>query len=104
MKITVSKELIGNPSAVIVPIFKDDKLDSNLKSVARKYSINFDLISEDFKASEKEIISTYSKKTPNIKVLDSDRRHLAIKWAWESEKFIYNPEFQHLMDSILYNE
>ena len=49
-------------------------------------------------------ISTYSKKTPNTKVLDSDRRHLAIKWAWESEKFIYNPEFQHLMDSILYDE
>ncbi|PCI63385.1 MAG: hypothetical protein COB38_13485 [Gammaproteobacteria bacterium] len=49
-------------------------------------------------------ISTYAKKTPGTEVLDANRRHLAIKWAWESEKFIYNPEFQQLMDSILSNE
>lgn len=55
-------------------------------------------------ASVIQEISTYAKKTPNTKVLDGDRRHVAIKWAWESEKFIYNPEFQQLMDSILNDE
>jgi len=46
-------------------------------------------------------ISTYARKTSSATVIDSDRRRVAMKWAWESEKFIYNPEFQQLMDSIL---
>ena len=46
-------------------------------------------------------ISTYARKTSSAKVIDSDRRRTTMKWAWESEKFIYNPEFQQLVDSIL---
>jgi hypothetical protein len=39
-------------------------------------------------------ISTYAGKTSITKVIDDDRRHAAMKWAWESERFIYNSEFQ----------
>ena len=49
-------------------------------------------------------ISTYAGKKSNSKVIDGDRRRAAMKWAWESERFIYNPEFQQLMDSILNDE
>jgi hypothetical protein len=46
-------------------------------------------------------ISTYAKKTSSYKVVDGDRRRATMKWAWESEKFIYNPEFQQLVDDII---
>ncbi len=56
-------------------------------------------------------ISFFARKTPDAKTLDaktlgantvdSDRRRAIMKWAWESEKFIYNPEFQQLVDGIL---
>ncbi|WP_157828230.1 hypothetical protein [Paraglaciecola sp. MB-3u-78] len=46
-------------------------------------------------------MSTYTKKTSSSKVVDGDRRRATMKWAWESEKFIYNPEFQQFVDGIL---
>ncbi|MFT4938453.1 MAG: hypothetical protein ACI88A_001480 [Paraglaciecola sp.] len=49
-------------------------------------------------------ISTYAGKTSSTKVIDGDRRRAAMKWAWESERFIYNPEFQQLIDRILGDE
>ena len=49
-------------------------------------------------------ISFFARKTSNAKTVDSDRRRAVMKWAWESEKFIYNPEFQKLVDDILGNE
>jgi hypothetical protein len=49
-------------------------------------------------------ISTYARKASSDTLIDSDRRRIAMKWAWKSEKFIYNPEFQQLMDSILGDE
>ena len=46
-------------------------------------------------------ISMYARKTPSAKIKDSHRRSKAMKWAWESEKFIYNTKFQKFMDNIL---
>ena len=49
-------------------------------------------------------ISFYANKTPSAEVIDNERRRVVMRWAWESEKFIYNPEFQQLVDSILGDE
>ncbi len=49
-------------------------------------------------------IATYAGKKSNLKFIDGDRRRAAMKWAWESERFIYNPEFQQLMHSMLDDE
>ena len=29
------------------------------------------------------------------------RRHQVMQWAWESERYIYNPDFQLFVDGIL---
>lgn len=62
MKVTVVNEHINTPTSIIFPIYQDDKLEVNLRSIARKYSIDFDLLSTDFKANENEVQATYSKK------------------------------------------
>ena len=49
-------------------------------------------------------ITTYAGKATSSNVIDGDRRRAAMRWAWESEKFIYNPEFQQFVESILNEE
>jgi hypothetical protein len=34
-------------------------------------------------------------------IYESVRRHAFMKWAWESERFIFNPDFQDFIDGIL---
>lgn len=46
-------------------------------------------------------ITTYAGKSSSSNVIEDARRRKAMKWAWESERFIYNPEFQQLIDNIL---
>ena len=62
MKITVVKELNESASALIIPIVADHKLEGNLKSIAKRYSIDYDLLTADFKASKKEVLTTYLKR------------------------------------------
>jgi hypothetical protein len=49
-------------------------------------------------------ISTYSGTTTGSNLVDSDCRSAAMKWAWESKEFIFNLEFQKLIDDILGNK
>lgn len=47
-------------------------------------------------------ISTYAGVTPdNNQNADIARRQVFVLWAWESERFIYNPDFQEFIDGIL---
>lgn len=47
-------------------------------------------------------ISTYAAiVADNNQNADIVRRHAFVLWAWESERFIYNPDFQEFIDGIL---
>jgi len=47
-------------------------------------------------------ISTYAGPlSSGVPINQADRRKLAMRWAWESERSIFNPEFQVFIDSIL---
>ena len=45
-------------------------------------------------------ISTYGLKN-NESVEDLDGRSRAMRWAWESERFIFNGEFQQFVDELI---
>ncbi len=54
-----------------------------------------------YRAAVQEI-STYAGELSSggpINQLDSRKRNM--RWAWESERFIFNPDFQVFVDSIL---
>lgn len=47
-------------------------------------------------------ISTYAGTTAgNQQNAEVVRRSAFMKWAWESERFVYNPDFQAFIDGIL---
>ena len=47
-------------------------------------------------------LSAYAGDLPaGANVEDIRRRQRLTKWAWESERFIYNPDFQRFVDSAL---
>ena len=47
-------------------------------------------------------ISTYAAATSNNNQnADVIRRQAFMRWAWESERFIFNPDFQVFVDGIL---
>lgn len=47
-------------------------------------------------------ISTYATiSADDNKNVDVARRQVFVLWAWESERFIYNPDFQEFIDGIL---
>ena len=47
-------------------------------------------------------ISTYAAPKGNSEQNpDLERRHRFMLWAWERERFIFNPEFQLLVDEVL---
>jgi hypothetical protein len=53
-----------------------------------------------FQAVTQEIVQYASPAdSDTVERLNISRRNLA--WAWESERFIYNPEFQEFVDSII---
>ena len=46
-------------------------------------------------------ISTYTSIAKGNQNADVVRRQAFMVWAWESERFIYNPDFQDFIDGIL---
>jgi hypothetical protein len=47
-------------------------------------------------------ISTYAGElSSGGSINQADRRKRFMRWAWESERFIFNPDFQVFVDSIL---
>ena len=47
-------------------------------------------------------ISTYAKPGADVNNLeDLSRRQRVMRWAWENERFIFNPDFQVFVDDIL---
>ncbi|MEL7185870.1 MAG: hypothetical protein AAFN50_05470 [Pseudomonadota bacterium] len=47
-------------------------------------------------------VSTYAAATANNNQnVDVVRRQAFMRWAWESERFIFNPDFQVFVDGIL---
>ncbi len=70
MKITTVVEIKSTPSSTIIPIFQDDKLESNLRLIAKKHAIDFQLLRHDFKAASNEVLTTYFKRgTTSSKLL-----------------------------------
>ena len=47
-------------------------------------------------------ISTYGRNRDES-VEDIDGRHRSMRWAWESERFIFNIEFQQFVDELIGN-
>ena len=53
-------------------------------------------------ASVIQEISTYAKPGADANdVNDLNRRQRVMRWAWEKERFIFNPDFQVFVDDIL---
>jgi len=47
-------------------------------------------------------ISAYTRQAPDgVPKEDIEGRQRNLAWAWESERFIFNPDFQLLMDGML---
>jgi hypothetical protein len=47
-------------------------------------------------------ISAYAGGTPEAERIEHYRgRQIHLRWAWGSERFVFNPDFQGFMDSIL---
>jgi hypothetical protein len=47
-------------------------------------------------------IAAYSSPDPQASNFeDVARRQRIMRWAWESERFIFNPDFQIFMDELL---
>lgn len=47
-------------------------------------------------------ISTYAgEPASGVPINQIDRRRRVMQWAWESERFIFNPDFQVFVDSML---
>lgn len=47
-------------------------------------------------------IKTYALPDPQASnIEDVTRRQRLMRWAWESERFIFNPDFQEFMDNLL---
>ena len=61
MTTKILTELSAIPQNLVIPLFQSN-LESNLKSIARSYSLDADLLTSDFSAGKKEILITYSKK------------------------------------------
>lgn len=53
-------------------------------------------------ASIVQEISTYAEPGADVNNLeDLSRRQRVMRWAWENERFIFNPDFQVFVDDIL---
>jgi len=46
-------------------------------------------------------ISTYAAPVDSIDNSRINQPRVLVKWAWESERFIYNPAFRVFVDSIM---
>ncbi|MGI9625925.1 MAG: hypothetical protein ACR2QM_03745 [Longimicrobiales bacterium] len=46
-------------------------------------------------------ISSYAETADPTSASDHDQRRVLVQWAWENERFLYNPAFQVFVDSIM---
>ncbi len=46
-------------------------------------------------------VSTYATAANDTKNPEIVRRQAFMRWAWESERFVYNPDFQVFVDDVL---
>jgi hypothetical protein len=54
-----------------------------------------------FQAVVQEISAYAGEVPPGADIDDIERRQRLMRWAWESERFIFNPDFQAFVDSVL---
>lgn len=66
MKIKVINEHISSVKVVILPFFQEDNLDSLLQKSCQEFTIDFELLRQDFKAEAKEIHIVYSPQNQKI--------------------------------------
>jgi hypothetical protein len=57
-----------------------------------------------FRAIVQEISTYAGDAYSDAEIDDIDRRRRLTRWAWDSERFIFNSDFQVLVDSILASE
>ena len=53
-----------------------------------------------YQAIVQEISSYAGAVPPQGNIDDIERRRAIMRWAWNSERFLFNPDFQALVDSI----
>jgi len=46
-------------------------------------------------------ISTYAGSVDSTAPAEHNERRVLVRWAWESERFLYNPAFRFFVDSIM---
>ena len=70
-------------------------------SNAHRQHLNGTIDPSIFQAVVQEI-SVYAGEDPlGADIDDVDRRRHLTRWAWDSERFLFNPDFQIFVDSIL---
>ena len=70
-------------------------------SNAHRQHLNGTIDPSIFQAVVQEI-SAYAGEVPaGADIDDIERRQRLTRWAWESERFLFNPDFQIFVDSIL---
>jgi leucyl aminopeptidase len=66
MKINVINQHIPSVKVIILPFLQDENLDTFLQKTCQEFSIDFDLLKQDFKAESKEIHIVYSPQNQKI--------------------------------------
>jgi leucyl aminopeptidase len=66
MKIKVINEHIASVKVIILPFLQDENLDNLLQKTCQKFTIDFELLKQDFKAESKEIHIVYSPQNQKI--------------------------------------
>lgn len=57
-----------------------------------------------FRGIVQEISAYAGGSAPGANIDDIERRQRLMAWAWRSERFLFNPDFQAFVDSILASE
>jgi leucyl aminopeptidase len=66
MKIQVINEHISSIKVIILPFLQDENLENLLQKTCQEFSIDFELLKQDFKAESKEIHIVYSPQNQKI--------------------------------------
>ena len=66
MKINVINEHKSSVKVIILPFVQDENFENLLQKIAQDFSINFELLKQDFKAESKEIHVIYSPQNQKI--------------------------------------
>lgn len=66
MKIKVINQHISSVKVIILPFLQDENLENLLQTTCQEFTIDFDLLKQDFKAEAKEVHIVYSPQNQKI--------------------------------------